>query len=66
MELRTEDLCVEVFCENPEEYISILKKYSVKVTHVPTGITAICGIERSQYKNRNICMEMIEIALTNI
>ena len=38
----------------------------VKVTHVPTGLTASCNTERSQMKNRDIAMAMIEYGLTFI
>jgi protein subunit release factor A len=37
----------------------------VKVTHVPTGITATVGYSRSQVRNRNIAVRMIESALTD-
>ncbi len=32
----------------------------VKVTHVPTGLTAIGKMERSQIKNRNSAMERVK------
>ena len=38
---------------------------SVRVTHIPSGIVAQCGAARSQHKNRQICFEMIEGALTS-
>ena len=38
----------------------------VKVTHIPTGITASCSYERSQYKNKQIAIEMIEWGLATI
>lgn len=31
----------------------------VKVTHVPTGLTASCDNARSQYLNREIAMQMV-------
>lgn len=37
----------------------------VKVTHVPTGITATVGFSRSQYRNRNVAVRMIESAITD-
>ncbi len=37
----------------------------VKVTHLPTGITATVGCCRSQYRNRNIAVRMIESAITD-
>lgn len=37
----------------------------VKVTHLPTGITATVGFCRSQYRNRIVAVNMIEAALTD-
>ena len=37
----------------------------VLVTHVPTGLAAFCDKERSQLKNRNVAMAMIESQLNN-
>jgi protein subunit release factor A len=37
----------------------------IKVTHIPTGISATVGCCRSQFRNRNIAVEMIEAALTH-
>lgn len=37
----------------------------VKVTHVPTGISATVGYSRSQARNRNIAIRMIESAITD-
>jgi protein subunit release factor A len=35
----------------------------ITVRHIPTGIKASCGLERSQHKNRMIAMEMVQYAL---
>lgn len=32
----------------------------IKVTHIPSGITATVGTERSQYRNRFIALQMVE------
>lgn len=37
--------------------------YPVRVVHVPTGLVAECGYERSQHKNRETAMQMIEWGL---
>ena len=36
---------------------------AIRVTHIPTGIMAQCGEERSQHKNKQIALEMVEWAL---
>lgn len=38
----------------------------VKITHLPTGLIAICESELSQHKNRNVAMAMIEYGLAEI
>lgn len=38
----------------------------VCVTHVPTGLTATCFIERSQSRNRNVALAMIEYGLAEL
>lgn len=58
------DLIVETVCLNPDEYISILKKHAIRVTHKPSGLVAQCGTNRSQHKNRTICLEMLEMGLS--
>ena len=36
------------------------------VTHIPTGLKARCGVERSQTKNRDIALAMLEYGLAEI
>lgn len=38
----------------------------VKVTHIPSELVAICTIERSQTKNRDVAIAMIEAGLEKI
>src|SRR3546814_1228371 len=37
----------------------------VKIVHLPSGIEAYCITERSQHKNREIALSMIEAAVTH-
>jgi len=37
---------------------------SIQVTHIPTQLTVICSHERSQVKNKNFALQMIEYGLT--
>lgn len=38
----------------------------VMITHLPTGISASCGTERSQMKNKTVAISMIEYGLAEI
>ncbi len=38
---------------------------SVRVTHLPTGIAAFVGTDRSQHINKMIAMDMIMAAITH-
>ena len=39
--------------------------YGVRIEHVDTGLVACCMSSRSQHRNREIAMHMIEAALTH-
>lgn len=38
----------------------------IKITHIPSGLIAICNAARSQLKNRDIALNMIEVGLWDI
>ncbi|WP_227866612.1 DUF3850 domain-containing protein [Clostridioides sp. ES-S-0190-01] len=42
------------------------ENYSVRVTHIPTGITTRCCSENSILKNKNKCLEILEKELIKI
>ena len=37
----------------------------IKVTHIPSGLIAICNTERSQHRNKAIAMDMLLGGLTS-
>lgn len=43
-----------------------MRPVDVKVTHIPTGIYAVSGYERSQHKNRTVAMRMVEYGLAEL
>lgn len=38
----------------------------VKVTHIPTGLIAQSDCERSQMRNKNVCLAMLEYGLAEL
>ncbi len=47
------------------QQVSVVRA-GVKVTHVPTGLIAISEYERSQLRNKNVAVQMIEYGLATI
>lgn len=65
--MKDSDLIIEVVPLLPKggQHVGIIPS-RVQVTHKPTGIIASCGTERSQMKNKNIALAMIEYGLAEI
>ena len=61
------DLKIEPFplISKGGQHVSVVRT-AIKVTHVPTGLIAISECERSQLKNKNVAMGMIEYGLSLI
>ena len=58
------DLHVEIVNQAPSGGMWVGRANpDIRVTHIPTGIVAVCGTARSQHRNRAICIAMIEAAL---
>lgn len=47
------------------QHVGVIPR-GVRVTHLPTGLTASCATERSQLKNRDVAISMIEWGLSEI
>jgi len=45
------------------QYVGIVSS-SIQVTHIPTELKVICSHERSQVRNKNFALQMIEYGLT--
>lgn len=67
MEFRPEDLKIEIV--DPPDYDPggqhVLRWRGVRVTHLPTMTVAEVHDRRSQHRNRQTCLEMIEWALSS-
>ena len=61
-----DDCKIEVINPNKGGQHVGLTTSTIRVVHEPTGIMAECGEARSQFKNRDIAMSMIQWALINL
>ena len=61
-----DDCKIEVINPNPGGQQVGLTTSIIRIIHEPTGIMAQCGEARSQFKNRDIAMSMIQWALINL
>ncbi len=65
--MNTSDLRIKSLDKSPKGGQTVgMPSLEILVTHLPTGLTATCGCERSQMKNKNVALSMIEYGLAEI
>lgn len=61
--LKPEDLIIQGWSSRPQSQWIPMLESGVKITHVPSGISATCDAERSPHANRSIAMHKLESRL---
>ena len=59
------DLKIEAWSPRPPGGQQVGVWTGVKITHLPTGLVAICDSDRSQHRNKQIAMDMILGGITS-
>lgn len=69
IELKEKDLQIEIFLAREpvtvEEYVSMLTEGAIRVTHLPTGISAIGEGQGNQVKNKEKAIELLQTLLAD-
>lgn len=60
-----DELSIETYRPHPPGGQHVGTYRGVRVEHLPTGLIAICQSDRSQHRNKEIALHMIEAALTH-
>lgn len=66
IEIKPEDILVETYYIESQKGKRFQTPMGVKVTHKKTGIVVLSEKSRSQYKNRDAALTLLEICLDEV
>lgn len=65
IEIPPPDLLIEAYSPRPPGGQHVGIDCGIKITHLPTGLIAICDTDRSQHRNKQVAMDMLLGGLTS-
>ena len=65
--MTTRNLKIESITPTPTggQRVSVVNS-GTRITHLPSGLVASCDLERSQSRNKAVCLRMIEQGLADL